>query len=222
MPRDVAAMDPSLLAVLVVAGFFIVWFFVGGGWNRRLARKLANETRHCLVGWGGASKVQAFGTTAFRMTTEGANPPFRDLSIIVTLQPREMPLNWALARAQGRRDAAVLEASLRTTPRFGFELVDPSTRIGRRRAQAKSAWSTWAGADGRFLLSSKNERAAGELLESLGPAVLAGLTALHVTAGSEPGMVASLALEPGQVSTVLTGLRGLAVTMTASGTGFPR
>ena len=216
MRDDVADLDPVTLAVLVaIAAFFSVWFFAGGGWNRRLARKLANETRDCLVAWGGTSKVQAYGTTAFRMTTEGADPPFRDLSIVVTLQPREMPINWALARAQGREDAAVLEASLRTTPRIGFELVDPNTRIGRLRARAKSTWSTWDASGRRFLLSSKNDKAIGALLEGLEPAVLASLAALHVTAGSEPGIVASLALEPGKVSTVLTGLRGLAASMTA-------
>ena len=209
----VAELDPGLLAVLIIAGFFILWFFVGGGWNRRLARRLANETRDCLIGWGGTSRVQAFGTTAFRMTTEGANPPFRDLSIVVTLQPREMPINWALARAQGRRDAAVLEASLRQTPRIGFELVDPATRVGRRRAQTKSAWSTWNAAGRGFLLSSKNDRTVEEWLAGLGDEILASLSALHVTAGSEPGLAASLALEPGKVAPTLAGLRSLVTSM---------
>ncbi len=210
----VAALDPGLLAVLIIAGFFLVWYFAGGGLNRRLARRLANEIRDSLLAWGGTSRVQPFGSTAFRMTTEGANPPFRDLSVVVTLEPREMPINWALAHVQGRRDVAVLEASLRQTPRIGFEIVDPTTRIGKRRARAKSAWST-VQLDGRdFLLSAKNERAAGELLRSLGTDVLSGIAALHVTAGSEPGLAVSLALEEGSVSSVLSGLRKFAQTMT--------
>lgn len=210
-----AALDPGLLAVLVIAGFFLVWYFAGGGLNRRLARRLANEIRDSLIAWGGTSRVQPFGSTAFRMTTEGANPPFRDLSVVVTLEPREMPINWALAHAQGRRDVAVLEASLRQTPRIGFELVDPATRIGKRRARAKSSWSTVNLAGREFLLSSKNERAAGEVLRRLGTEVVGGIAALHVTAGSEPGIAASLALEEGKVSPLLSGLREFAQTVTA-------
>lgn len=208
-----AAIDPGLFAVLVIAGFFIVWYFVGSNRNRRTARRLANEIRDSLLAWGGTSKVQVFGTTAFRMTTEGANPPFREVSIIVTLQPREMPINWALAHVQGRRDAAVLEASLRQSPRLGFELVDPASRVGRRRAQAKSRWSTAHLAGRDYLLSSKNERAAEDLLRGPGKEVVPSLAALHVTAGAEPGIAASLSLEPGRVAPVLQGLRGLAEAM---------
>ena len=210
-----ATLDPGLLAVLVIAGFFIVWYFAGGGMNRRLARRLANELRDSLLALGGTSRVQPFGSTAFRMTTEGANPPFRDLSVVVTLEPREMPINWALAHAQGRRDIAVLEASLRQTPRIGFELVDPATRIGKRRARAKTSWSSMSLAGRDFLLSSKNERAAGELLRGVDTDVLGGIAALHVTAGSEPVLAASLALEEGKVSSLLSGLRDLVQSATA-------
>lgn len=210
-----ATLDPGLIAVLAIAGFFLVWYFIGGSRNRRLARRLANEIRDCLVAWGGTSRVQVFGATAFRMTTEGANPPFREISVVVTLQPREMPINWALAHAQGRRDIAVLEASLRQSPRLGFELVDPASRVGKRRAQAKSSWSTTNLAGKEYLLSSKNERDAQDLLRSSGKDVLPSVAALHVTAGSEPGIAASLSLEEGKVASVLAGLHDLAKAMIA-------
>ncbi len=215
MPVGMASIDPGILAVLVIAGVFIVWYFAGSRSNRRIARRLANEIRDSLVTWGGTSRVQTYGTTAFRMTTEGANPPFKDLSIVVTLKPREMPVNWALALAQGRRDLAVLEASLRQTPRVGFELIDPTSRIGKRRARTKSSWSTANLAGRDFLLSSKNQHAVQDLLQKMDRDTLQGISALHVTAGSEPGIAASLALEPGTATTVLSGLRDLAQTMTA-------
>ncbi len=210
-----AAIDPGLLAVLIIAGVFIAWYFAGALWNRRLARQLANEIRDSLVAFGGTSQVRTFGTTAFRMTTEGANPPFREISVVVTLQPREMPINWGLARAQGRLDVAVLEASLRQTPRIGFELVDPTSRIGKRRARVKSAWTITTVGGREFLLSSKNDAGVQDLLKGLDENTLGGLSALHVTAGSEPGIAASLSLEAGKVSPVLAGLRALAQTMTA-------
>ncbi len=210
-----AAIDPGLLAVLLVAGVFIVWYFAGAIWNRRLARRLANEFRDCLVDLGGTSKVQTYGTTAFRMTTEGANPPFRDLSVVVTLQPREMPLNWAMAHAQGRRDVAVLEASLRQSPRMGFEIIDPASRIGKRRARAKSTWTPASLSGREYLLSSKNDQAVEDLLRGLGDVAIGSISALHVTAGTEAGLAASLAVEEGKVSPVIAGLRKLVANLTA-------
>ncbi len=214
MARTVVALDPGLLAVLVIAGVFFVWYAVGAASNRRLARQLANEMRDCLLTWGGTSRVQAFGTTAFRMTTEEANPPFRDVSLVVTLEPREMPINWALAKAQGRRDVAVVDASLRQMPRVGFELVDPLSRVGRRRARAKSGWSSVNLGGKEYLLSAKNEAAVDELFRTSGDGLLGRVSALQVTAGSDAGITASVTLARGQVASVLTGLRALAAALT--------
>ncbi len=207
--------DPGLAAVIAVAVVFIVWYIAGSVWNRRLARRIANEMRDSLLSLGGTSRVQAFGLTAFRMTTEGANPPFRDVSVIVTLQPREMPINWALAYAQGRRDAAIVEASLRQTPRVGFEIVDPTTRVGRRRARTKSSWSTTNVAGHEYLLSSKNAKEVESLLGQATEETLGALAALHVTAGSEPGIAASVSVEAGRVAPVIQGLRHLVEAMTS-------
>lgn len=211
----VADLDLSLLAVLVVAAVFIVWYFAGSVWNRRFARRLANELKEALLAQGGTSKVLPFGATAFRMTTEGANPPFRDVSVVVTLLPREMPINWGLGFAQGRRDAAVFEASLQRSPKIAFELVDPSSRIGRRRTRAESSWSSISLAGKEFLLSATNEKGAGGYLGSLDATVFENLSALHVTAGSESGIAASVTLEAGKVSGIIAGLRRLAEAVTA-------
>ena len=208
-------LDPGLIAVIAVAAVFIVWYVVGSIWNRRLARRIANEMRDSLLTLGGTSRVQTFGMTAFRMMTEGANPPFRDVSVVVTLRPREMPINWALAYAQGRRDAAIVEASLRRTPRVGFEIVDPKTRVGRRRARAKSSWSTTDLAGREYLLSAKNTKEAESVLGQVSGETLRAISALHVTAGSEPGIAASVSLEAGKVAPVMQGLRHLVETMTA-------
>ncbi len=204
----------GLLAVLVLAAVFIVWYIVGSVWNRRLARRIANEMKDALLAQGGTSKVQWFGTTAFRMTTQGANPPFGEISVVVTLQSREMPINWGVGLLQGRRDVAVLEASLRKSPRVGFEVVNPESRVGRRRSRARSSWSECTLAGHRFLLATKNESAVRELLENLGGEALPPFSAIHLTAGSEPGIAASLTVVPGRISTAVAALRNLAEKVT--------
>jgi len=206
----VADLDPGLIAVLVVAGFFLVWYYGAFVYTRRLARRIGTELKRAVVGLGGTSKIQWFGTTAFRMRTEGANPPFQEFSLTVTLRPREMPINWAIGTAQGRRDAALVEASLRKDPRIGFELVDPKTRIGRRRTRSKADWSKVPVGGRELLLSSDDERGARRILESIDPSTLDPIAALHVTPGKQPGIAASVSVAPGAASRGIAAIRALA------------
>ena len=203
-------LDPGLIAVIVVAAFFLVWYYGAFVYTRRLAQRIGTELKRAVIGLGGSSKIQWFGTTAFRMRTEGASPPFQEFSITVTLRPREMPINWAIGTAQGRRDAALVEASLRKDPRIEFELVDPQTRIGRRRSRSKAGWSN-VSIDGReLLLSSDDERSARRVLESVDPGTLDPIAALHVTAGQQPGIAASVSVAPGAASRGIAAIRALA------------
>ena len=205
-----AGLDPGPIAVVSVAVFFLVWYYAAFVYSRRVAARVAREFKDAVLALGGASKIRWFGTTAFRMTTEAASPPFKEASVTVTLRPREMPINWAIATAQGRRDAALVEASLRSDPEFDFELIDPRTRIGRRRRRARADWSpiTLGGRD--LLLVAEGQGAVVRLLGSLAPGSLLGIMALHVTAGTSPGIAASISVGPGDAARGLTAIRDLA------------
>ena len=205
-----ADVDPSLIAVIGVAGFFTVWYFAGHAYSRRLARRIGTELKGAVLGLGGTSRIQWFGTTAFRMTTEEANPPFRAISVTVTMRPREMPINWAIATGQGRRDVALVEASLRKDPEVHFELVDPLSRIGRRRSRAKTDWATVSLGTRELLLSSDDERKARRILREIEVGGLEPISALHVTSGSQAGIAASMSVEPGRAAQGLAAIRGIA------------
>src|SRR2546421_2507501 len=157
----------------------MAWYYAALVYTRRLARRIGTELKRAVVGLGGTSKIQWFGTTAFRMKTEGADPPFQEFSLTVTLRPREMPINWAIGTAQGRRDAALVEASLRKDPRIEVELVDPQTRIGRRRGRSKAGWSNVSLGGSELLLSSDGERSAHRILGSIHPGTVDPSAALR-------------------------------------------
>jgi len=206
----VADFDWGLIAVVAVAVFFLGWYYAAFIYSRRLAGRVAKEFKDAVLGLGGTSRVRWFGTTAFRMTTEDANPPFRQVSVTVTLRPREMPINWAVGTAQRRRDVALIEASLRTKPRVAFELIDPSTRIGRRRTRAKSDWVSLVLDAREFRVSAEDDTAARHLIESLGAETFKPVMALNVTAGSESGIAASVSVEPGDAARGIAAVRLLA------------
>jgi hypothetical protein len=203
----VAELDAGLIAVMATAVFFLVWYYVAFLYSRRLAGRVAQELKEAVVNLGGTSRIQWFGTSAFRMTTEEAETPFRQVSITVTLRPREMPINWAIGTAQGRRDAALVEASLRKDPKVDFELVDPTTRLGRRRKRAKSTWSDFSLGGRALLLSADNDDAARRVVAEVGPEMLRPVVALHVTAGKDPGIAASVSVEPGDATRGLAAIR---------------
>ena len=205
-----ADLDLETIAVLVVAGFFLAWYYAAFVYSRRLAARVARELKMPVLALGGTTQVRWFGTTAFRMTTEGASPPFREFSVTVTLRPREMPINWAIGKAQGRRDAVLIEAALREDPKLEFELADPGTRIGQRRRRARSDWSTVA-LDGReLLLAADDQSRVVGLLEAVGPANLRPIMALHLTMGRAPGIAASVSIEAGHTVQAITTIRTLA------------
>jgi len=206
----VADLDLETIAVLVVAGFFLAWYYAAFVYSRRLAARVARELKGPVLGLGGTTQVRWFGTTAFRMTAEGASPPFKEFSVTVTLRPREMPINWAIGRAQGRRDAVLIEAALREDPKLEFELADPGTRIGQRRRRARSDWSTVT-LDGReLLLAADDQSRVVGLLEAVGPANLRHIMALHLTMGRAPGIAASVSIEAGHTVQAITTIRTLA------------
>jgi hypothetical protein len=205
----VADVDLSLAAVLVVAAVFLVWYYAAYVYSRRLASRVAQELKDAVLAFEGTSRIRWFGTTAFRMTTEDASPPFRQVALTVTLRPREMPINWAIGTAQGRRDAALVEASLRKQPRVSFELVDPATRLGKRRSRARSGWSSVTLGGRTMLLAADDEVWVKRLVEALDPGALAPVIALHVTAGSEPGIAASVSVQPGDAARGLLAIRTL-------------
>jgi hypothetical protein len=165
----VVDLDPGLIAVFAIAAFFLIWYYGAFIYSRRLAARVARELKDAVLALGGTSQIRWFGTGAFRMTTEGATEPFREFSVTVTLRPREMPINWAIAKAQRRQDAALVEASLRKEPKVTFELVDPTTRIGQRRKRAQAVWSPVTIAGRNWLLAADDEDRVRRLLESLGP-----------------------------------------------------
>ena len=205
-----ADLDLETIAVFVVAGFFLAWYYAAFVYSRRLAARVARELKGPVLALGGTTQVRWFGTTAFRMTTEGASPPFKEFSVTVTLRPREMPINWAIGKAQGRRDAVLIEAALREDPKLEFELADPGTRIGQRRRRARSDWSTVT-VDGReLLLAADDQSRVVGLLEAVGPANLRPIMALHLTMGRAPGIAASVSIEAGHTVQAITTIRTLA------------
>ncbi len=129
-----------LLAALAVT--FVAWFAAGSTWNVRRGREAMRWMQAGLPVVGERTTVRWLGTSAVELAIAAARAPFEAVTIVVFLEPRDVPWMWALARSRGRRDTLIVRARLRGAPVEDLEALDRTSWSGRealRRVDAR--WS---------------------------------------------------------------------------------
>jgi hypothetical protein len=116
----------SIAAVAVVA-----WFAAGTIWNVRQGRLLLSWMQGGLPILGERTTVRWLGSTAIEMVISDSKAPFSNVTVVIFLEPRDMPWMWALGRSRGRRDTLIIRGVLSRLPAFEFEALDPASWSGR-------------------------------------------------------------------------------------------
>jgi hypothetical protein len=92
---------------------------------------------------GERTTVRWLGSSAVEMTIRDGKDPFASATLVIFLEPRDMPWMWALARSRGRRDILIVRGVLREAPAIEFEALDPLSWSGREaRSRVPEAWLT--------------------------------------------------------------------------------
>jgi len=79
---------------------------------------------------GSRTTVRWLGSTAVEMVIGDARTPFAGATLVIFLEPRDLPW-WPLSRARGRRDTLIIRGALRQAPALEFEALDPRSWSGR-------------------------------------------------------------------------------------------
>jgi hypothetical protein len=79
---------------------------------------------------GGRTTVRWLGSTAVEMVLSDAKPPFAAITLVIFLEPRDLPW-WPISRARGRRDTLIIRGALRQAPALELEALDPRSWSGR-------------------------------------------------------------------------------------------
>jgi hypothetical protein len=130
-------------AVTALALVLLAWFAGGTIWNVRKGRELMRWMQAGLPLLGERTTVRWLGSTAVEMAIRKARPPFEQATVVIFLEPRDVPWLWALGRSGGRRDTLIVRGQLRRTPGQEFLALDRRSWSGRdalRRLPAGS-WS---------------------------------------------------------------------------------
>jgi len=116
-----------ILAVLVV----LLWFALGTGRNIRKGNLLLRWLQGGLPLLGRRTTLRWLGSSAVRLEIVDPRPPFREAEVVVVLEPRDVGLLWAWARARRRRDFLIVRARLERSPRFELVAADLRGWTGR-------------------------------------------------------------------------------------------
>jgi hypothetical protein len=122
-------MMTELVGVAAVA--VVAWFAAGTVWNVRKGSALMRWMQGGLPVLGGRATVRWLGSTAVEMVIRAAKPPFTGVTLVIFLEPRDLPWMWAIGRGRGRRDTLIVRGVLRQAPVVEFEALDPASWSGR-------------------------------------------------------------------------------------------
>jgi hypothetical protein len=136
---DPASFGPAIAIGLVLV--VMLWFTFGTQRNIRIGNDLLRWLQGGLPLLGSRTTLRWLGSSAVELTIAEAVAPFRDATVVVVLEPRDVSVLWAWARSRGRRDFVIVRANLRRAPRFSLAVADPVAWTGGLdRLSADDGW----------------------------------------------------------------------------------
>jgi hypothetical protein len=131
------------VAVVVVLGILLLlWFAAGTQWNVGRGQRILRWLQPGLPQLAERTTLRWLGSSAVEMQMSSPKAPFREATLVLVMEPRDVPLMWAWSRLRGRRDLLILRGRLRHPPRLQLELLDARSWTGREalRSLDRSAW----------------------------------------------------------------------------------
>lgn len=145
-------------------------FALGSSWNLKRGNEALRWLREALPALGERTTMQWLGTSVVKLTIAKAKKPFKDIEILIVMEPRDVPPFWLHGHLNGRRDTLIFRGRLRETPAFELEVLQPALWTGREALNLldEKAW-TKATVDGDSpggLVALVNGKGASEHLQA--------------------------------------------------------
>ena len=136
--------DPVLAVIAALALAIAAAFAFGSSWNLKRGNDTLRWLRAALPALGERTTLQWMGTSVVKLTIANAEKLFKDIEILVVMEPRDIPFFWLHGHLNGRRDSLIFRGHLRQPPAFEVELLQPFLWTGREAlAQIdQKAWTS--------------------------------------------------------------------------------
>ncbi len=167
----------TLLVVLVAA--VMGWFAFGVVRNIRRGNAVLRWMQGGLPRLGEKTTLRWLGSSAVTLGIAKARPPFRQVDLLLVLEPRDVPWLWLLARLRGRRDMLIVRGQLASAPLYEFDLLAPgswSEHETLRRSETRP-WETESLDDQNF----RAPQTTRSLSRQIAPDLLAAARKAHPT-----------------------------------------
>jgi hypothetical protein len=127
-PLEAFAPSVAIGLILVV----MLWFALGTQRNIRMGNELLFWLQGGLPIFGRKTTLRWLGSSVVELGIVEPETPFREATVAIVLEPRDVALLWAFARSRGRRDFLIVRVNLVRSPVFSMDVRDPSGWTGRR------------------------------------------------------------------------------------------
>jgi hypothetical protein len=135
---DPGAILPSALLLLVLA--VMLSFAFGTQRNIRKGNLVLEWLQSALPRIGPRTTLRWLGSSAVQLDIVDPSAPFRQVAVVVVLEPRDVPLLWFWSRRSGRRDVLIFRTSLKRAPRSDLEAFDPSGWLRSSDLEEAGTW----------------------------------------------------------------------------------
>jgi hypothetical protein len=141
MPDASAILSSIAVALLLV---IMLSFAIGTQRNVSKGNARLRWLQPALPALGQRTTLRWLGSSVVQLDFVEPLEPFREVTVLVVLEPRDVPLMWLFTRARGRRDILIFRMSLRRAPRMELEATDPAAWIKSGDAEEAAGWPTTA------------------------------------------------------------------------------
>lgn len=137
MPDASAILSSIVVAVLLA---IMLSFAIGTQRNVSKGNARLRWLQPALPVLGQRTTLRWLGSSVVQLDFVEPLEPFRDVSVLVVLEPRDVPLMWLVTWARGRRDVLIFRISLRRAPRMELEATDAAAWIKAGDAEEAADW----------------------------------------------------------------------------------
>lgn len=140
------ALIPGILVGVLLAILLVFTF----GTQRNISRGNAvlRWLQDSLPRLGQRTTLRWLGSSVVELRLSDTTEPFRELTILAVMEPRDVPILWAFSRARGRRDVLIFRGSLRRAPRVELDVSDPAWWMNAEDPGEEAGWRTVDWSDG--------------------------------------------------------------------------
>jgi hypothetical protein len=128
-----------IAAIIIVLG----WFALGITWNLRKGNAVLRWMQAGLPQLGERTTMRWLGSSAIELVIGKARSPFKQVTLLAVMEPRDIPWLWLISRFQHRRDVLIIRAQLQTAPTYEFDLIAPNAWNETKQASQPEA-RRWA------------------------------------------------------------------------------